>query len=257
MSHAQSAAGSLRNAALRSSEKYVVNSRRCGRSCSYPTRGQSTKAAQMPSGTPSGRGVCAHVSRRTSGAISSRSFGKSVRKRGIASGSSRRKAASCAAWPAPARSSAVSSGGRPCASASSSRASRRCVHASCACRSHRSCRSRCGSVGTAPRTAPPRGAVSSIGSQRSVGYTGLPSVSTTGPVSSGETKASQHRPSRRASSRRLPRPHVRAAMPDASVCTVAAGYHSQLFRTQKSTSAPAAGAPFSSVTRTVRRRTSA
>ena len=213
MSHAQSAAGSLRNAALRSSEKYVVNSRRCGRSCSYPTRGQSTKAAQMPSGTPSGRGVCAHVSRRTSGAISSRSFGKSVRKRGIASGSSRRKAASCAAWPAPAR----------------------CVHASCACRSHRSCRSRCGSVGTAPRTAPPRGAVSSIGSQRSDAGARFPRVSTTGPVSSGETKASQHRPSRRASSRRLPRPHVRAAMPDASVCTVAAGYHSQLFRIQKST----------------------
>lgn len=101
---------------------------------------------------------------------------------------------------------AVSSGGRPCASASSSRASRRCVHASCACRSHRSCRSRCGSVGTAPRTAPPRGAVSSIGSQRSDAGARFPRVSTTGPVSSGETKASQHRPSRRASSRRLPRP---------------------------------------------------
>ena len=247
----------MRNAALRSSEKYVVNSRRCGRSCSYPTRGQSTKAAQMPSGTPSGRGVCAHVSCRTSGAISSRSFGKSVRKRGIASGSSRRKAASCAAWPAPARSSAVSSGGRPCASASSSRASRRCVHASCACRSHRSCRSRCASVGTAPRTAPPRGAVSSIGSQRSGAGARFPRASTTGPVSSGETKASQHRPPRRASSRRLPRPHVRSAVPFRSVRTVAAGYHSQLFRIQKSTSAPAADIPFSSVTRTVRRRTSA
>ena len=262
----QSASGASRNSRFRASGKLSASVLRQQDSGSVPMRGQRRYCMENSSDgeTPP---PASSASRRTAGRTSRRSFSPSVcksasfRGAGYAGSSSssasaakfpqaaRKIASACAPYPNRSRSARI----RAASYAASSR--RRRFSSAAACFSVAA--ARCAGVGALLSGRRSFGAWSVKLVQRPAGASGSASVSSSGSSCEAGQSVSWQRPFFRACTIRSPYPQRSRAIPSASVRMTAAGKTSDALRMPNVTSAPAAGRPSFSRTRTASRRTGA